>query len=176
MAADELTCRELMRRAVSGDVDAFGRLALARQDDLYRLALSAGLMTDDAAEAVQEALSRAWHRRGKWRPDGNVVAWLRGIALNVAREFRRRRTPRPGLDVASLCAGEEAAVESSEDLRLLAQALDGLPPRQREAVACRFLRQMSVLETDEAMGCAPGTVKAATAAALANLKRALKQA
>jgi len=176
MAADGPTCGDLMRRAASGDVDAFGELGLARQDDLYRLALAAGLRAEDAAEAVQETLARAWRGRRKWRPDGDPAAWLRGIAMNVVREFRRRRTPRPGLDPEALRGDDGPDAASREQLGLLAAALSKLPPRQREAVACRYLRQMSVLETAETMGCAPGTVKAATAAAIANLRKAFGQA
>ena len=55
------------------------------------------------------------------------------------------------------------------------EAIQRLPPRQREAVACRYLRQMSIRRTAEAMGCAEGTVKSAVSAALERLRGILQE-
>ena len=68
-------------------------------------------------------------------------------------------------------AGPESDLNAAEELALLANALQALPPRQREAVACRYLRRLSVRETATVMGCAQGTVKAAVFAALATLRK-----
>ena len=53
-------------------------------------------------------------------------------------------------------------------------AVDRLPQRQREAIACRYLRRMSIAETAVAMGCAQGTVKSAVSAALERLREVLE--
>ena len=68
------------------------------------------------------------------------------------------------------------APAEDDDARLerLARAVERLPERQREAVACRFLRGMSIAETAKVMGCAEGTVKAAVFKAIANLQRMMK--
>lgn len=168
-----------MDRAASGDVGAFARLAEAAQDALYRFALSHGLRVDDAAEATQETLLRAYRKRHVWRPGRNAMSWLYGFAMNVIREFRRRgrRLPPTGLDLAVLA--DRAATDPSlepgrrEWLGRLARAVANLPDRQREAVTCRHLREMSVAETAAVMGCAEGTVKAAVSAAMAKLRSAL---
>ena len=81
----------LMDRASSGDDEAFGPLASAWQDELFRLARAHGLGHADAAEAVQETFLRAYRIRRRWRRGARVWAWLAGIAMNVAREFRRKR-------------------------------------------------------------------------------------
>ena len=62
----------------------------------------------------------------------------------------------------------------ADQLRCLREAVAGLPPRQREAIACRYLRRMSVRETARAMGCAEGTVKSAVSAALERLREVLQ--
>ncbi|MCD6303833.1 MAG: hypothetical protein J7M21_02595, partial [Planctomycetes bacterium] len=51
-----------------------------------------------------------------------------------------------------------------------------MPDRQRETIACRYLRQMSVRQTARVMGCAEGTIKAAALAGLKNLRKALAAA
>jgi RNA polymerase sigma factor (sigma-70 family) len=179
MTADSGMVSAWLTRAAAGDDEAFGRLAGAVQDDLFRFALAQGLRRADAAEAVQETLLRAYRHRGRYRKDGNAMGWLIGIAMNVARETRRRlgRGAQTGLDPALLAdrGGKPgAALEDEEMLAVLAQAIGRLPPRQREAVTCRRLLQLSVRDTAEVMGCAEGTVKAALFAAMEGLKKMMR--
>jgi len=177
MRVDRGKAGEWMDRASAGDDAAFASLAAATQDELFRLFLAGGLGRADAAEAVQETFLRAYRRRRAWRAGGDAAAWLGGIAMNVAREFRRsrRRRPAAGIDLDALAGGTTgdgpAAAALRAELARLAAAVDRLPRRQREALTCRYLRQFSVRQTAAVMGCAEGTVKAATAAALENLKR-----
>ena len=90
MPIDRSRINELMDDASSGDEAAFGGLASAVQDELFRLALGNGLRREDAAEATQETLMRAYSGRAGWRLGGNAMAWLCGIAMNVVREILRR--------------------------------------------------------------------------------------
>lgn len=169
-----------MEQASSGDGEAFGLLAAAMQDELYRFGLAHGLSGADASEATQETLLRAYRGRSRWRVGGDAAAWLYGIALNVVRECREksRRSRLTGLDPAVLRAAASASpVEGGppDGLERLAAAMALLPPRQREAVTCRYLLEMSVRDTAEAMGCAEGTVTAAVAAALENLRNRIRR-
>ena len=178
MPQDKASADKWMDRAASGDDEAFGPLASSVQDDLYRFALAHGLNRSDSAEAVQETLLRAYRMRRRWRQGGGVRAWLCGIEMNVVRELRRRHRRREfsGADLDVLGDGQAAGdgpIASRDEIDRLAAALAALPARQREAVACRFLRQMSVKDTAKAMGCAEGTVKAAVFAALENLRRTM---
>jgi RNA polymerase sigma factor (sigma-70 family) len=172
MSPDRAIICGWMDAAASGDDAAFGRLAGAVQDDLYRFGLANGLRCEDAAEAVQETLLRAYRVRRRWRTGGDAMTWLYGICMNVVREARRRRRGDPvqGLDLGGFAGGQDAAGGSGDMSDLLA-AIDRLPARQREALVCRYLRRMSVRDTAAAMGCAEGTIKAAVAAALENLRR-----
>lgn len=178
MESPRAQCSRLMDLASAGGAAAFGELAGRMQDELFRFALAQLLCRADAAEAVQETLLRAYQRRRRWRKGGDAVAWLYGICLNVVREIRRRRRRDRGAggeaDLLAVAADGEAPAER-EELARLADGLAGLPPRQREAVSCRYLRGMSVRQTAAAMGCAEGTVKAAVFAALRNLRAALRE-
>lgn len=181
MCPDRGQANAWMQRASSGDVEAFGLLAAAMQDELYRFGLAHGLGGADAAEATQETLLRAYRGRSRWRPGGDAAAWLYGIALNVVREFHEKgRRSRPnGLDLEILSAAASHRGRADDDapgeLAHLAAAIGALPPRQREAVTCRYLLEMSVREAAATMGCAEGTVKAAVAAALENMRKAMKR-
>jgi RNA polymerase sigma factor (sigma-70 family) len=173
----------IMQRAAAGDDAAFGALAAAVQDELFRLALAQGLPREDAAEATQETLTRAYARRSGWREGSDAVAWLCGIAMNVVREYRRRRRRAATWQAsngAAACAAPATDAQLAdggdrEQLWKMMDAVAALPARQREAVACRFLRRMSIRQTAEAMRCAEGTVKSAVAAALARLRSILEK-
>ena len=191
MRQDRSSCSKLMDKASSGDDAAFGTLAMAVQDDLFRFGLAHSLRHADAAEAVQEVFLRAYAARKSWQVGGDAVSYLYGIAMNVVREFvrRNRRRGGEGLELDSLAGGDcdrpgaigrghEALSGDGDDARQrdqLARAMAGLPPRQQEAVACRYLLQMDLRQTADIMGCAEGTVKAAVFAGLANLRKLLKK-
>ena len=67
-------------------------------------------------------------------------------------------------------------IAGPEELRQLREAINRLPPRQRETIACRYLRGMSLRQTAEVMGCAEGTVKSAVSSALERLREILQKA
>ena len=60
-------CNRWMDAAATGRGETFSLLARAVQDDLFRVALRRGLRDTDAAEVVQETLTRAYVRRRTWR-------------------------------------------------------------------------------------------------------------
>lgn len=169
-----------MQRARSGDRAAYGALAAATQDELYRLALANGLQQEDAADAVQEALVRAFERRDGWRPGFDASAWLCGFLVNICRERhrdRRRRTALPLDECSDAVCGSDGPASgpwAPEQLQQLMAALAELPSRQREAVACRYLRRMSIRQTAEVMECAEGTVKSAVSAGLERLREIMQ--
>ena len=162
--------------SVDGTPDAFvdglrGRLVGALTIDTGDRAV--------AEEIAQEALAKAvvhWRRvRGMDRPE----AWVFRVAFNAARSaFRRRAAERRAYD--RLIARDEGGrgpvspgPEMSVPGRLaLRQAVDALPPRQRQVIAARFYADLSVADTAAVMGCAEGTVKSLTSKALAGLRAA----
>ncbi len=177
---DRMTVNSLMDEASSGDDRAYAALASAVQDELLRFAIAQGLEREHAEDATQEVLMRAYARRRTWKPGSDALAWLCGIALNVVRESKRkeRRQKWSWMNANAQHAAQAGADENErpdwEELRQLMEAVTELPPRQREAIACRYLRRMTVRETAEMMGCAEGTVKSAVAAALESLRDKLQ--
>lgn len=56
-------------------------------------------------------------------------------------------------------AGPREALEQSQVIALIEQALQILPARQREAFLLRYWEEMDVSETAKIMGCSEGSVK-----------------
>ena len=147
---------ELAAAAASGDEAAFAELTRPQRRELhvhcYRMLAS----FDDAEDAVQETLLRAW--RGRSGLDGGQHrAWLYRIATNVCLDALRSRSrqarmigscadlpwlqPYPDQLLDQVQAGpgqpEQAAVGRETIELAFLSALQLLPPRQRAALLIR---------------------------------------
>lgn len=128
-----------------------------------------------AEELAQEALARAWER---WSTVGQMAspeAWTYRTALNLARSrFRRRAAERRANRRHAAHLGPCDVEQGSDAAASLAvrAAVADLPPRQRAVIVARFYLGLDVADTAAALDCAPGTVKAATHAAIQNLRAA----
>ncbi|SBT49460.1 RNA polymerase sigma factor [Micromonospora auratinigra] len=112
---------------------------------------------NEAQEAVQEAFTRALAVPRKVAALEHPEAWLRRVAVNVARTRHRRRRV---LDTLLRRIGPPPAVadRSPEHLALLA-ALRDLPEGQRQALALHYLVDLPVDEVAATLGVSAGTVK-----------------
>jgi RNA polymerase sigma-70 factor (ECF subfamily) len=89
---------DLVRRAQSGDSEAFETLIRAAYDRLFAVAVRILRDRYAAEDAVQEAVVRCWRDiRGLREPD-RFEAWLYRLAVNASRDHlrRQRRAPDDG--------------------------------------------------------------------------------
>lgn len=120
----------------------------------------------EAEDFAQEALARAYRDWHKVSQMASPEAWVHRSAMNLAHSWYRRRRPDPQPTV------EPGAVPPEEALELRA-AVKRLPRRQRQVIVLRFYLDWSVAGTAEALGIAPGTVRALTAQAVKSLRTTL---
>lgn len=145
----------------------FGAFYREQHDPVLRLCWLATLDRGDAADAAQEALTRAWERWDSIEAT-DPAAWTRTVALNLCRN-RWRRVRRQRLDavvpevVLPFTAGDHDLVE----------ALRSLSRRQREAVVLFYWVDLDVAACAAAMGVSTGSVKQHLSRARAHLAGAL---
>jgi RNA polymerase sigma-70 factor (ECF subfamily) len=176
---------------LSRDLEAaFPALVLQHQDRLYTIALR--LLGDrrDAEEVAQDALVRAFRAIGTYPPERTAALrlrpWLASIAVNLARNRRRRFEDRQpptqlepmldgGFDVAADArARPESTADQRETQRELASALLRLTPSVRDAIVLRHVDGLSVAEAAEALGKPEGTIKAQVHRGLRELRTILE--
>ncbi|MEQ4303012.1 sigma-70 family RNA polymerase sigma factor [Plantactinospora sp. B6F1] len=112
---------------------------------------------NEAQEAVQEAFTKALAAPRRFAQLDNPEAWLRRVAVNVARTRHRRRRLLGGL-LHRIGPPPVVADRSPEHLALLA-ALRQLPRGQRHALALHYLVDLPVDEVAATLGVSVGTVK-----------------
>lgn len=147
------------------DFDAFYR---RERSALFRaLALTLG-DRDLAAEAVDEAMARAYQHWKRLADYDNPAGWVYRVALNWAIGRRRRfRHPLP------LRAEPPPAPEPDVGDPQLAAAVASLPTRQRAVVVLRFDLDWSLDHIATALDVPTGTVKSRLNRALAALRESL---
>jgi RNA polymerase sigma-70 factor (ECF subfamily) len=137
----------------------------------FALGATALLRDGEAAlDVVQEAFAIALRRRGSFRGDGNLEAWLWRIVINVARDRgrARRREERP----FPLLRALETDSEPTDDMKALLLAL---PERQRLAIFLRYYADLSYAQIAEVLGVSSGTVSASITTARGALRRQLQE-
>lgn len=127
-----------------------------------------------AEDLVQGALVRLYLAWGRVRNDGRPEAYARRILVNGFIDHRRRPFVARERVSAEPPDGVQRTSEEDVDGELLG-ALAALPPKMRAAVVLRYVNDLSIEDTADALGCSVGNVKSQTSRALAKLRELLPQ-
>jgi RNA polymerase sigma-70 factor (sigma-E family) len=140
----------------SQNSEGFAEFAQAQAGSLLGFAHALTANPHDAWDLTQETLARIGERWGRMRFD-EPAAYARTVMvrLNIDRIRRlRRELPVPHR------ADQQAPVQVVGELDgWLVEALRTLTPRQRTALALRFVEDLDVRTIATRMGCSEGTVK-----------------
>ncbi len=161
-----------------GSTDARGRVEswlAAYGDALYAFALQRLGQSQDAEDAVQEALLAAMRSAEHFRGDSTERTWLTGILLHKVQDLLRKRARESAWKerVADELAAEspmfrggffrerpidwdrglpEHALQSAELRSFLLKEIERLPPAMRAAFCLRELDDVSTEEVCQVLG------------------------
>jgi RNA polymerase sigma factor (sigma-70 family) len=137
----------LRTRAARGDAAAFAAVYERHHQALYRYCRSILRHEEDAQDALQNTMTRAFAALQNESRDFEVRPWLFRIAHNEAISIVRRRRASTELEDVPDAAGDlEDQVSDREELRMLQLDLADLPERQRAALVLRELNGLSHAE------------------------------
>ena len=180
--------RSTVDAARAGDRSAFDRLARRYERLAFHVARTHTGNTDDALDACQDALLKAWRGLDKFEGDGaDFRRWLMRIVINACHDITRREARRPRIPLETERDGRSMPLplpargrppvdvaHSAELGRAIRAAVEGLPPDHRDVV---LLDQagFDYAEMADILGIAIGTVKSRLSRARRTLRRALIQ-
>ena len=146
--------------AARGDAAAFAELYERHHQALYRYCRSILHHEQDAQDALQNTMTRAFAALQDEPRDFELRPWLFRIAHNEAISLLRRRRPTDELDeLRTTEAPVEDQVCLRADLELLQLDLRALTERQRAALVLRELNGLSHREIAEVLECTSSAVK-----------------
>ncbi len=173
---------EAQERAAGLPEDEAGFTALVREhgDAVFGLALRRVGDRGLAEDLAQETFLRAWRARASYRGETSVRGWLCAIAVNVVRDWARRRSRRPVesfepvyADVGSSADDPATRAEVAEAIERLRAALGLLPANHREMFLLRERDGLSYAEIASVLACPIGTVMSGLARARERLLEAV---
>ena len=152
------------------DASAFTEEVRARERSLYRIAYSYLTNDADAADAVQDALLKAWEKRHTLRQPQYFGTWLTRILINSCKQQLRRRKPQTEL-VETSAVAEEDYVENLA----LKMALDQLDLNHRMPLLLYHMDGYSVKDIARILRLPQGTITSRLARARQKLKKELDE-
>ena len=146
------------------DAESFARRVEGMQGALYRVAYGLLLNRADCADAVQEALLRAWEKRASLREERYFETWLTRILINECYTALRRRRAALPLDGLP----EPAAPPDADPA--LHDAIARLDRKLRLPVVLHYMEGYGVGDIARMLRLPSGTVKTRLARARALLR------
>ena len=146
------------------DAESFARRVEGMQGALYRVAYGLLLNRADCADAVQEALLRAWEKRASLREERYFETWLTRILINECYTTLRRRRAALPLD------GLPEPVAPPDADPALHDAIARLDRKLRLPVVLHYMEGYGVGDIARMLRLPSGTVKTRLARARALLR------
>jgi RNA polymerase sigma-70 factor (ECF subfamily) len=179
-----------IQQAIDGDPAAAELIFGCHVAMLHRIAFSILHNKEDAEDAVQDSLCRAYAKLQSLQGRASFSTWLTRIVINSALMVRRRGNGRPetsldeildvqpqrlqrgivdaALDPEQICSGTEI-------LELLEEQLPQLPPGLRAAFQLRDLDGLSASDSCQLLGIRENAFKSRISRARQKLGRALRK-
>ncbi len=179
MIVQQLSDSELLGLVAQGDEAALREL-VERHSAWLLLRLRRRTADEDlAAEALHDAFVAVWRSPRSFRGDGDVGAWLWGIAIRqLVSRLRKRAQPVPM--ESRMLSALSPTVRSAEDELLVAvehgsvgDALRSLSPELRQVLQATVIDGLSTRESAHLLGIPQGTVKSRVRIAKSKLREQL---
>ena len=122
------------------------------QSMLFRVAYTILHNHEDCADALQDALEKAWRRKDSIRNPEAFRSWMTRIVINCSRDTLRKRK------ITCAPLDENIPIPLSEDLQL-SDTLKRLDEGLRLPLVLHYMENLSVKEIAQVMHLPQGTVK-----------------
>ena len=137
------------------DAVTFQAKALQLERLMFHVSWSMLGREPDCADAVQEALTRAWQRRSSLRNPEKFKPWLMRILVNTCNDILRRQSRQTLLADEELLSQED----TPSDPLSVREAIECLKPEWRTVILLHYLEGCSISEIAQMLQIPQGTVK-----------------
>ncbi len=161
----------LVKRAKSGDYQAFDLLVLKYQSRLISTAFKFVKDVQISEDIVQDSFIKAFKALESFREDSSFYTWIYRITVNTSKNFlvsKKRKSELLNSDLSEEASYEIEPVEaySPEDLlqatqlkKVITETIDQLGEDTRTALTLRELDGLSYEQIADVVNCPVGTVR-----------------
>lgn len=151
--------------------EQLGKLIIASEDTLYHVAKTLLYNDADCADAIQEAIVKAFTNLHTLRKDAYAKTWLVRIVINECYAILRRQK-----NIVSIEDYQDIEAVWSEDYSDLYEAVTQLSEETRICVTLYYLEGYSIKETAKMLDMTESAVKNRLFRARENLRSKLEPA
>lgn len=180
----------IVQQAIAGNADAQEHLFASHTSKLYRTAFALLNNKEDAEDALQDGLRKAFINLFSFQGRSSFSTWLTRIVINSALMTRRKKSFHPEVSLDEILESEPAqlplgVVDPKPDPEeiyaemeinaLVEEHVLQLPPALQTAFRLRAIYGFSVNEASQALGVPASAAKSQILRARRRLARGLRQ-
>lgn len=143
---------------------AFTQLIRQYQETLYVVIHGILKSHADTDDALQNTFIKAWGAIDNFRGEARLGTWLYSIARNEALSYQSRKArsiDSQGEDPVAMSKVEsDPYIDGDETERMLRQAIDLLPEKQRAVFMMRYFQETPYEQMSQMTGTSVGALKA----------------
>ena len=172
---------KLIQDAVRGESSAFGALYDHYQPMIYRFVAVKVGRREEAEDVTHQVFMSAWQNIASYEHRGHPFSsWLYQIARNQVIDFYRAKKNEMPLDAVdpelfAVTAAAEFEIPTKLAMENIRRALGTLKADYQDVVIMRFIEDLSLKETAEALEKSEGAIKLMQHRAIKELKQILKE-
>lgn len=155
--------------------EEFLRKTLESEKTLFHMAFSILHNEQDCADAVQEAITKAYAQRDKLQNNAYFKTWLTRIVINECYNLLRRRKHYVQLAERILEEGDCLGKYIKEEYLDLYRAISRLEEKEKMCILLFYMEDYSVSQIAEVLKIPQGTVKSRLNRARRQLKGLLQE-
>ncbi len=144
---------------------AFTEVVNAYKEPLYWQIRRMVVSHDDTDDILQNTFIKAWNGLNAFRGESKLSTWLYRIATNETLNFlERQRHASVSLDDkechVALSLQSDPYFDGDETQQQLQQAIEQLPPKQRQVFTMRYFSEMKYEDMSQVLETSVGALKA----------------
>lgn len=164
---------KLAKKAIRGNVDAYGQLIEQNKNYLYRTAMLYMKNEDDALDVVSECVLKGFRNIKKLKDPKLFKTWITRILINVVNDAYEQRTN--VVDISQYEFEEPSSGVSREECLDLYDAIDSLSEKYKTVIILKYFSELKLSEIAYIMDIPEGSVSAYLTRAKQDLRGYLKE-
>ena len=163
----------LVKKAMRGNVDAYGKVVDIYKEYLYKMAWLYVRNEDLALDIVQDSILKGFRSIRSLRKARYFKTWMTRILINTAGDALRKNTGIYSLETVGDVPG--GGTEKIEERMDVYEAIGRMEKHYRSVIILKYFEDMKLAEIAEILQMSEGSVSAYLTRAKRELKKYLKE-